>query len=284
MTTTARVRGWARIDEHVEHALGRQLETLGPHALALRCTLTLLGSARAPAERHAQLLSGFIAACVARPDALKHAAAALRRDLPKMVFCGGGESSDRVNAAIESWDCDHARSPGTLESLIVVGLPLPVIVHDAVIVRTTDEIIEGVGEGGRELGVAWARDLRTRLNIEKRAVDVFEAQSRQSMQPGAQLRARCVDAQLAAEAAAERRGISIFELAESGSSDAGLKTRLWAEHSLDSPHDPGHFEARRTTWPRWVARGEVIDVNVLVPGSLIARALESNAMPQERCR
>ena len=176
---TPRAGGWTRIDEHVEHALGRQLETLGYHALALRCTLTLLGSARAPAERHAQLLSGFIAACVARPDALAHAANALRSDLPKMEFCGGGETSARVGAALESWSGGVSSSPGTLEDLIVIGLPLPVIVHDAVVLRTTDESVKGLGKDEPGGDMPWTRDLQARLNIEKRAVDRFDGVGRQ---------------------------------------------------------------------------------------------------------
>ena len=250
--------------------MGRQLETLGYHALALRCTLTLLGSARAPAERHAQLLSGFIAACIARPDALAHAANALRRDLPKMEFCGGGETSARVGAALESWSGSVSSSPGTLEDLIVIGLPLPVIVHDAVVLRTTDELVKGLGKDEPGGDMLWTRDLQARLNIEKRAVDTFEAQTPVSAQHGAALRRLCVDAQLDAEEAADRRGVAIFGPDGPDRGEINFETRIHDERRASSLHESGLFESRRMTWPRWIARGEAIDVDVLSTGPLLA--------------
>ena len=255
--------------------MGRQLETLGYHALALRCTLTLLGSARTPAERHAQLLSGFIAACIARPDALAHAANALRSDLPKMEFCGGGETSARVVAALESLGDNVSSSSGTLEDLVVVGLPLPFIVHDAVVLRTADELVEGGGKDGRGGVVSWARDLRAQLNIERQAVDAFEARPSVSIQCGADqhgavaaLRAVCVNAQLDAEKTADRHGIIGIGSGGADRGDDDLEMRIRDERGADSLNESGRFESRPVTWPRWVARGEAIDVDVLQTASL----------------
>ena len=76
--------------------------------------------------------------------------------------------------------------------------------------------------------------------------------------------------ELDAEEAADRRGVAIFGPDGPDRGEINFETRIHDERRVGSLHESGLFESRRMTWPRWIARGEAIDVDVLSTGPLLA--------------
>ncbi|KAJ8612866.1 hypothetical protein CTAYLR_002044 [Chrysophaeum taylorii] len=232
--------GWARIDEHVEHALGRQLEALGHHALALRCTLSLLASARAPADRHAALIRNFVAACAARPRALAAAAA-------NSNFGGGGDRpyDPAVVAALAEPPDEDRR--GGLDDVVVLGLPLPTVLDDAVAARTPDEIAEGRADD--RLG--WATELARDLDVE--TAEDFGA---------------CVEA--CVEDRRRRRESARAAAKASGEMMARREPTALRKTVVAQPVDASTRAARSSHWPRWCARAEAVEVDVVFRNAFAA--------------
>jgi len=227
--------GWARIDEHVEHALGRQLEALGHHALALRCTLSLLASAKAPPERHAALLASFVSACVARPEALKRAvefgSQSSGRSSTNDFFGGGGETEEVVKAALLAPPLG-SNSTNPLDTIVVPGLPVPLVLDDAVCLRTSDEATEGRADDR----LRWAIELGNQLAVEANAVVNGETYLEEDSALGATSSARMA-----------------FFNQPNREADAA-RSRA----------------ARAAIWPRWCATAEPIEVDIVFRNAFAA--------------
>lgn len=229
------VLGWGRIDEHVEHNLGRQLEALGYYALALRCTLSMLASARAPPDRHAALVRNFVSTCAARPKALEAAVEMLQQQQ------SSASPADDVRAElVKPPKRPTTRLDNQLDAIVVLGLPLPLVVDEAVAARTSDEI-------HTDERLRWATDLAHELDVELRAV-------RDSTD--------CVGA------CVEDRRIRL----ERESVDARFGGEL-LRTDVRKPHagvDDTTRAARAAHWPRWCARAEAVEVDVVFKNTLAA--------------
>jgi len=242
------MEGWPRIDVHVEYALGRQLEALGYHALGLRCTVELLASARPPPDRHALLIQAFVNAARAHPSALAHAASMLQHTNATTKSCGGGEDIAVVNATLAAPPDPVPDKRVALDNIVVVGLTLPVVVHDTVIIS----MVSDLGVCTRASGLCWARKLASILNAERHAA---EGSSGVAAVLAASARARVTaEATVAGDAA---------DVQAHRESPCGTPS-LSGDNVMLSPCE---------VWPRWCGRAEAIDVDVVLRNPL-ATSLE----------
>lgn len=231
------VLGWGRIDEHVEHNLGRQLEALGYHALALRCTLSMLASARAPPDRHAALVRNFVSTCAARPEALQAAVEMLQQQQQQKST----SPADDVRAElVKPPKLSTTRLDNQLDAIVVLGLPLPLVVDEAVAARTSDEI-------HTDERLKWATDLAHELDVELRAV-----------RDSTDCVGACVE---------DRRNRLERENADARFGGELLRTDVRKPHA---GVDDTTRAARAAHWPRWCARAEAVEVDVVFKNTLAA--------------
>ncbi|KAJ1459822.1 ER-golgi trafficking TRAPP I complex 85 kDa subunit-domain-containing protein [Pelagophyceae sp. CCMP2097] len=251
-----RLPGWARIDEHVEHALARQLDALGHHSWALRGTLALLGAAQPQAtpDKHAALLGDLSKACNAHPAALADAAKAFAPATLRGAT-GGGETVDNVDAALRLLPAS-LRGAG---DVVIVGLPLPTVVDDAVTLSTSDD---SDLDGGDYAAPSATLDLAARLEAECRADEAWDGLD------GDDLTQSCAAAVLEVQPSAGR--------AAPTAAAAATTAIIIAPKRLNGAAGASSTRAAKLeVWPRAVARAEAVDVDVVLRNNL--------AVPVELC-